>query len=163
MGILNVIEELTLFSERILELKPPANIQAIADFESQFNVKLPEDYIVFLRRFNGISLMGSIVYGVGEELNALSLSTIFIVEHQEVANPMYDYLVPFSPDGYGSHYCFDTRTMNNNLCNVVFWQYDYPYTEEDVPEITNPSFTEWMKEVIINSTLEDYDYNGNEK
>lgn len=163
MDISNVIEELTLFSERVLKLNPPINVQKIAEFERQFNVKLPEDYILFLKRFNGISLMGSIVYGIEEELNPLSLSRNFIVEHREVANPMFDYLIPFSPDGYGSHYCFDIRTMNNNLCNVVFWQFDYHYTEDDPPEIANASFTEWMKEVVIDWTLQDYDYNGNER
>jgi len=72
-----------------------------------------------------------------------------------------DYLVPFSPDGGGNHYCFDTRTINENSCNVVFWQHDYPYSEDDPPEVTNTSFTEWMKEVVIDWTLEDYDYDGN--
>lgn len=163
MDISNVIKELTLFSDKVLELKTPVNEQAIEDFESQFNIKLPEDYVIFLKCFNGISLMGTIIYGVGEELNPLSLASIYIVEHQEVGNPMNEYLIPFSPDGYGNHYCFDTRTMHNNLCNVVFWQHDYLYTEVDPPEITNASFSEWIKEVIIDWTLEDYDYNGNEK
>jgi hypothetical protein len=76
---------------------------------------------------------------------------------------MYDYLVPFSPDGFGNHYCFDTRTTNNNLCNVLFWQHNYPYSEDDPPEVTNGSFAEWLKEVAIDWTLEDHDYNGNKK
>lgn len=136
MEISIVIEELMLFSERIMQLNPPANSRAIIDFERQFNVKFPVGYVEFLNRF---------------------------IEHQEVANPMFDHLIPFSPDGYGSHYCFDIRILNKNICNVVFWQHDYIYSEADQPEITNISFAEWMKEMVIDGVLEDYDYNGNEK
>ena len=64
---------------------------------------------------------------------------------------MYDYLIPLSPDGGGNHYCFDTRIINNNSCNVVFWQHDYAYTVDDAPEVTNPSFTEWIKQVVNNT------------
>lgn len=46
---------------------------------------------------------------------------------------------------------------------MVFWQHDYPYAENDLPEVTNASFSEWMKEVVIDWKLEDYNYDGSEK
>jgi len=161
MNINGIIQELTLFSEKIITLNGPVSHESIFAFESEYNIKLPEDYLAFVRKINGLSLMGTIVYGVGEESWQFSLNKNYKFEHKEVANPMYDYLVPFSPDGGGNHYCFDTRTSNGDSCNVIFWQHDYPYTVDDPPEITNNSFAAWMKQVVIDWTLEDYDYNGN--
>lgn len=152
-----------LFSEKIITLNKPASQESIIAVERQYNIKLPEDYLAFIRKINGLSLMGTIVYGVGEETWQSSLEKNYKLEHEEVANPMYDYLVPFSPDGGGNHYCFDTRTINENSCNIIFWQHDYAYSAEDSPEITNNSFTEWVKQVVIDWTLEDYDYDGNSK
>jgi len=163
MSINEVIEELLLFSDKIITLKGPANQESIIAFETEHNTKLPEDYIELVRKINGLSLMGTIVYGVGEETWEFSLNKNFKYEHEEVANPMYDYLIPFSPDGGGNHYCFDTSSIDNNSCNVIFWQHDYTYTVDDSPEVTNPSFTEWIKEVVIDWVLEEYNYDGSQK
>lgn len=163
MNINDIIEMLQLFSDEIITLNNPANQESILLFQSGYNIKLPEDYITFIQKINGLSLMGTTVYGLGEEAWEFSLEKNHKREHEEVGNPMYDYLIPFSPDGGGNHYCFDTRTNSRDSCNIVFWQHDYAYTEDDPPEITNTSFTEWLKEVVIDWTLEDYDYNGNEK
>jgi hypothetical protein len=163
MNINDIIEELLLFSDKVITLNGPAKHESIIAFERGRNLKLPEDYIDLIKKINGLSLMGKIVYGVGEEAWQFSLDKNYKFEHEEVANSMYDYLIPFSPDGGGNHYCFDTRTINENSCNIIFWQHDYPYTADDVPEITNPSFTEWIKEVVIDWTLEDYDYDGSKR
>ncbi|MBO9202781.1 MULTISPECIES: SMI1/KNR4 family protein [Niastella] len=163
MTINNLIEELLLFSDKIITLKAPVSEESIIAFERNHNIKLPKDYIELVRKINGLSLMGTIIYGVGEETWEFSLDKNYKLEHEEVANPMYDYLIPFSPDGGGNHYCFDTRYIDDDSCNVIFWQHDYPYTVDDPPEITNPSLTEWIKEVVIDWTLEDYNYDGSEK
>jgi len=93
----------------------------------------------------------------------MSLEDAYLYEHNEVNNPMFAYLIPFSPDGAGNHYCFDVRKTNNESCTIIFWQYDYHYTEEDAPEITHPSFTDWFKQVIIDWTLGYIDYDGSLK
>lgn len=163
LEITDVINELTLFSDKVLALNPPVAIQVIEAFEKQFNVKLPGDYIAFVQRFNGMNLMGTEVYGIGEEAGVSSLDRKYIIEHQEVGNPMYNYLVPFSHDGYGSHYCFDTSALTKTSCNIVFWQHDHHYSPNDPPEVTNASFAEWVKEVAIDWTLDEYDYDGNSR
>jgi cell wall assembly regulator SMI1 len=162
MDINEVIKELFLFSDRVLSLNEPVNGNDVDVFEKKYNLKLPSDYQELLKSTNGFDLMGATVYGIFSAPN-FSLEQLYIREHSEVANPLFDYLVPFSPDGGGSHYCFDTRTIKDNSCDIVFWQYDYPYTETDPPEITNPSFAEWVKEVVIDWTLEDHNYDGSEK
>jgi cell wall assembly regulator SMI1 len=163
MSIDEVIKELSLFSNRIITLNEPGNLEDIELFENTLGLKLPNDYKELLKIHNGFDLMGATIYGIGNSSHNRSLEKIHKREHTEVANPLYECLVPFSPDGGGNHYCFDTRTINEGSCNIIFWQHDYPYAVDDPPEITNASFVEWVKEVIIDWTLEDYNYDGSEK
>lgn len=163
MDIGNIIEELLLFSERALQLNAPVSNGAIERFESQFQIILPEDYKQLVNRFNGFSLMGFEVYGVGQEIGATSLNKNYVFEHDEVGNPMYKYFVPFSPDGFGNHYCFDLSTMKDGICQIVFWQHDFSYSENERPEVCNDSFTAWIKKDVIDWTLENNDYNGRSK
>ena len=161
MKLNDVITELHRFSDAVLTFKEPVNINRIQDFENEIGITLPNDYKVLLKRFNGVNLAGKIVYGIGKSSGEMSLDEAYFYEHNEVANPMFKYLIPFSPDGAGSHYCFDVREVNVESCNIIFWQYDYHYNEEDAPEITHPSFTAWLKEVFIDGTLGYIDYEGN--
>lgn len=57
MGINDVIEELLLFSDKIITLKGPASKESIIVFESEHNIKLPGDYITLIKKINGLSLM----------------------------------------------------------------------------------------------------------
>jgi cell wall assembly regulator SMI1 len=163
MDIVEIIKELEKFSNVILALNTPVDETQVVEFEKSFNLVLPADYRFLLKMYNGVTLDGTQVYGINEAANVFSLKDCYIGEHYEVSNPMPLYLVPFSPDGGGNHYCFDTRTNNSDSCNIVFWQHDYPYSEDNLPEITNTSFAGWIKEVMIDWTLEDYDYDGTEK
>ncbi|WEK35519.1 MAG: SMI1/KNR4 family protein [Candidatus Pseudobacter hemicellulosilyticus] len=162
MNIQEVIQALFQFSDRIFTKEAPADRVDIEKFEERYGLKLPQDYIELLLVTNGCSLMGSTVYGVGASATD-SLDELYIFEHTAVENEMYDYLVPFSPDGFGNHYCFDTRSHGDRSCLVVFWQHDYEYTAEDVPEITHDSFAGWVKTVMIGWTLEAYDHEGNRR
>lgn len=100
MNIAEVVKELFLFSDHILEVNNPASGIDIVNFEERFKIKLPQDYKDLLNVTNGFSLMGTTVYGV-EQPYSSSLFAIYKREHEEVNNPMFDYLVPFSPDGGG--------------------------------------------------------------
>lgn len=157
--IKNIVQQLELFSGSIIELYPPSSEREIIDFEGKYALRLPLDYREFLLLHNGFSLMSVTVYGINKSI-PLSLEKVFIIEHDEVGNPMPRYLIPFSPDGMGNHYCFDIRSNNAESCPIIFWQHDILYTNENPPEEVNSSFTEWVQEVVIDWTLEDYDYNG---
>jgi len=163
MSIGSVISELQLFSSLIISKEKPVDIAKITDFESKYKLSLPNDYKFFLTHFNGINLAGTETYGIFEADVYPSLESVYIFEHHEVGNPMPDYLIPFSPDGGGNHYCFDTRYINAESCNIVFWQHDYNYSTSDFPELTHKTFASWVKEIVIDWTLEEYDHSGNEK
>jgi hypothetical protein len=72
-------------------------------------------------------------------------------------------LLPFSPDGAGNHYCLNLSKLQNGLAPVVFWQHDAQYNNEDELETCNPNFYEWVKEVMIDWTCEDTNYDGSDK
>ena len=67
MSINDVLSELQLFSDRVLTLEEPVNLNDIKDFENRFGLQLPNDYKELLKRFNGIDLVGKSVYGVGKK------------------------------------------------------------------------------------------------
>lgn len=156
-----VLRELYKFSPKILSLNEPLkNESVIEDFEKKNKLTLPLDYKYFLSKHDGFSLMGTEVYGFNGINN---IESVYNYEHFEVLYPQYSYLVPFSPDGFGNFYCFDTSKVVGNSCQIIFWVSNYKYSTSDIPEIVNKTFSEWIKQVIIDWTLEDYDYMGNEK
>lgn len=157
-----LVEELLKFSDDILSLGNPITDDRIKVFEEKYTLALPEDFKKFISMYNGISLMGKEVYGF--DINRTeSIENIYIYEHNEVAVPLFPELVPFSSDGGGNFYCFDTRQSSSDSCVVVFWVSNYQYTKEDLPEVVNESFTAWFKEVMIDWTLESYNYDGTSK
>ena len=109
--------------------------------------------------------MGDEIYGVQGVEEPLSLESIYYREHFEVRYPQPTYLVPFSSDGGGNFYCFDTRhlTKDGFSCQVVFWVSNYQYTDEDVPEVVYNSFLDFVDKVLIGWTLKAFDYEGNER
>jgi len=157
-----VIDEILKFSTTVLTVIDGVAGNKIGAFQEKYVLNLPNDYKTFLRRTNGLDLMGTAVYGIHDETAYMSLGRAFNVEHYEVANEMPIHLIPFSPDGGGNHYCFDSGRCNTESCKIVFWQHDLSYTEEKPPETVNNSFAEWARQVLVDWTLEDYDYNGNE-
>jgi cell wall assembly regulator SMI1 len=161
--IKELITQLKLFSPEIIELNNPVSNEQIFEAEQKLGISLPEDYKTFIKHHNGLSLMGSVIYGISYGSGIYDLEKCYNFEHFEVDNPMPVFLVPFSPDGFGNHYCFDTKHFSKDSCNIVFWQHDLEYDDENEPEIVNLSFSEWVKEVIIDWTLRDYDYEGNSR
>lgn len=159
-----VYAELTKFSSEVLELHRPALSDHILVFEHQIDCQLPKDFKALLQLSDGFNLIGTEVYGIGEE-DTFNLARAYHIEHELVAVPQYSYLVPFSPDGRGNFYCLDTSklSLEGKTCPVVFWVSNHEYSAKDEPEVTHQSFTEWMQECVIDWTLEDYDYEGNEK
>ena len=160
-----VLNELKKFSSDLLTLNPPVDQRSINYFEKKFNVELPDDYKYLLSKTNGLGLMGDEILGIFNLPLVEDLITVYQFEHFEVIYPQYNYLIPFSPDGGGNFYCFDTskKTNGDHSTEIVFWTSNYEYTESDVPEITHNCLADFIQECIIECTLEDYNYDGNEK
>ena len=159
----SIYNELLNFSDSILELENAITDNRIEEFEKNIGYKFPTDFIYFLKKHNGFSLCVTEVLGIGKEFGDNSLDKIYEFEHNEVRNPMPIYFIPFSPDGYGNHYCMDVSRMENDLCPIVFWQHDYNYENLEDVETCNLNFADWINEVMIEWTLEDYNYDGSEK
>ncbi|GAO44068.1 SMI1/KNR4 family protein [Flavihumibacter petaseus] len=162
MMLADILNSLYLFSDKVMFLNPPAREHAINFFQEKYSLQLPDEYVEFIKYHNGFALMGDSLYGVGQEHGQKSMDRLYHVQHQEVLNPMFPNLVPFSPDGYGNHYCFDLNTLEDGSCKIVFWQHDVDYTHE-APEVTNDSFYSWIQEVIIDWTFENYGFDGRKR
>lgn len=138
-------------------------------------VSIPIDYISISNRFNLQSINGRQLYSnylltSQESISKAIISKDYILylnRWKELLPKLsqYEYLIPFSPDGFGNSYCFDTRIKTNQGFSnqIVFWQHDYEYSETDLPEITNNSLIDFINNWIIGNTLKYYDYEGNEK
>jgi len=61
-------------------------------------------------------------------------------------NPIPDWLVPFSPDGAGNHYCLDTSASVDGEAPVVIWLHDA--NPARAIERTHDSFDSWLTEYI---------------
>ena len=157
-----IFKELLKFSSEVLDLQGPITNDRIIDFEKAYDVTISEDFKTFITRFNGLNMMGTEVYGFNKDYSE-SIENVYIYEHFHVAIPQYRNLIPFSPDGRGNFYCLCADKQSREFGAVLFWISNYPYSKSETPEIVNRNFTEWLKQVIIDWTLEDYNYDGTEK
>ena len=148
-NIKNTLDHLTKFSEPELWLGKPILDNRLEEFEKTIGYKLPTDFKIILKKYNGFSLMSTEVNGIGSELRDSSLDRLYHIEHEEVENPMPKEFLPFSPDGQGNHYCLDLSRLENEICPVVFWQHDYEYPDLGEVETCNDSFTVWIENVMI--------------
>lgn len=158
-----IIDELMKFSSNVITLNLSVEYSLIKQFEEETQIELPNDYKYLISKVNGFNLMGDEILGITYLPNSDDLVEVYRFEHFEVFIPQYLHLVPFSPDGRGNFYCFDTKkkTRNNDSCCIVFWRSNYEYTESDPPEIVYNCLSDFIKECVIGWTLEDYDYDGN--
>lgn len=158
-----LLQELSMFSTDILELGNKVSESKLHDFENKIGLKLPNDFKYIICKHNGFSLLGTNVLGINNESKSSSLEDVYNFEHEQTFNKMPKEYIPFSPDGYGNHYCMDVSNIETDYCPIVFWQHDIHYDSFQKVEVCNDSFVDWVKEVVIDWTLEDYNYDGSEK
>ena len=158
-----ILEELNKFSGEILFLGDPIIDNRLKEFETRIGFELPLDFKYILTKHNSFSLAGTEVLGLDKLFRDASLDKVFHFEHEEVENRMFKEFVPFSPDGGGNHYCLDLSRLEDDKCPIVFWQHDYSYWQKSEIETCNESFIDWIKEVMIDWTLEDIDYDGTKR
>ena len=152
MEIRQIIKIIESFKNDYVEYFSPVEQKSITEFERKLKIKLPDDYVSFLQFSNGIFIDGDEVFGISNK--RYDLFKAYELEHTEVEFPMFDYIVPFSPDGRGNFYCFDIQHGT-----IIFWVSNYVYNDADVPEVVNDNFLDWFKEVMLDWTIEN---NGDE-
>jgi hypothetical protein len=153
------IEKFDKFSENMKS----SNLGLDKEIFDLINFRLPEDYKYVLLKYNGLSLLGNEVLGI--DFNSEnSLIQVKDREHNQVEYKMPSNIIPFSTDGRGNYYCFDTNLFNENskICKIIFWQYGYSNNLKN-NEIVNNSFIDWAEEILIDWTLEEYNYDGSRK
>jgi cell wall assembly regulator SMI1 len=116
----------------------------IDECEQRLGVRLPDSYRWFLREF-GIACFPDYIYGIHHgKLPGLKVEHHMREERHEVEPRMPPHLIPFSPDGWGNHYCLDTSSLADGECPVVFWSHEKG--ADQCPEQTHPSFLDWLEE-----------------
>jgi len=158
-----LIAEIKRFSAELLFLGAPIVDARLEIFELQIQYLLPDDFKYILTRHNKLSLMGIEVCGLDAAYGEGSLDRVYHFETRLAANKAPAHFLPFSPDGFGNHYCLNLSEIKNGLCPVVFWQHDVFYEDPNDAEVCNDSFMNWVEEVMIEWTLNDYNYDGSEK
>jgi cell wall assembly regulator SMI1 len=158
-----ILTELNKFSKDMINLGPAISDDRLEIFENELNFELPVDFKYILKRHNGISLSGNDICGIGESYGGQSLDKLYEFEHDNGPNKMPLFFLPFSPDGFGNHYCLNLSKNSKGICPIVFWQHDFIYEDLNDVEECNANLTEWIKEVLIEWTLEDYSYDGAKK
>jgi hypothetical protein len=143
-------------AERLVELmrtNAPANslgtgvsMERIESCKQRLGLEIPKSYIWFLRSF-GFADWPEYIYGLSPGLPpGLNLESKTEDERQNGRPRMPHNLLPFSPDGWGNHYCLDTSQMSNDECPVVLWNHDLG--EDQEPELTHGTFLDWLEEAV---------------
>jgi cell wall assembly regulator SMI1 len=146
-----------------LTLGEPIHDNRLNLFEDKYGIKLTTEFKFMLQRHNGFSLSGTEVNGLGNELRAQSLDRLYEQVQSNYQKFMPKEIIPFSADGAGNYYCLDLTRSVNEICPIIFYQHDYEYNDINDIETCNSNFAEWIDEVMITWTLEQYDYNGASK
>ena len=156
-------------------LNVPASDEQIQQLEIALSVKLPEDFIQFLKIHNGqdpeveFSWLRGIV--AGEQL----LSIKEIIEqcnfwNEMVANGEFDEFfeerdngvkgdwwntkwIPFTHDGSGNHICIDLDPSNTGTMGQVIRMYH----DDDYRPVEAPSFQEWFAQYLDRLEAGEYD------
>ena len=150
--------ELQKFDESLISFGEAIDDDRLEIFEDRIKFQLPTDFKYLYKKHNGIVLSGTEIYGIDKKFRGLSLDEVYEFEHNdEIFNKMPNEFLPFSPDGRGNHYCLNLSKLKNGICPVVFWQHDFIYENLLHVEECNNDFIGWIKEVMIDWTLEDYD------
>lgn len=129
------------------EIKNSINVineKLINEREFLLSYNLPLDYRYYLFNYNWISMPGNEVYYI---VNTVPIKWPDILrhyewEHKEAWNPMPEYLVPFSPDWFWNHYCFNKKDNK-----IYFWDHEMEEWDKN-PEYICDSFTQRLEKQI---------------
>ena len=121
-----------------------ANIQTA---EEQLGIKLPDSYKDFLKEFGWGGAGHLEFFGLGSDVPAHLDLVMVTLEERSLYRPyMLTYLVPLLNDGFGNHYCLDTRHIESGDCPVVFWNHELD--ESQIPELVAENYEKWLLDLL---------------
>jgi cell wall assembly regulator SMI1 len=124
-----------------------ANQADISSAEAALGTKLPESYKAFLREFGWGGVDSWNLFGVGVGVpNYLHLVRVTESERTEAHPHIPPPLIPVMNDGFGNHYCLDTRSLHDGECPVVFWDHEQGVRQD--PEVVAPQFDLWLLDLL---------------
>jgi cell wall assembly regulator SMI1 len=164
MDLSEILEGLKKFNTPNCKLYPGSNQEEINELERIIKYRLPLDFKQFLLISNGASINCHELYGIKNGIPNEDLFDNYIFETKEAGNPMPNYYLPIYPDGMGNHNCLDLQSLSTDgeKCNVIFWQHDRFYSEDEQPDIDAGSFTQFLQN-LLNDMKENYYYDGTER
>ncbi len=164
MTVEELFNEFSKFESPIFKGYKDVVLVDIFNLEVKLGLKLPSDFKRFLMISNGALIDCQYLYGIKNEEPAEDLFDNYIFETKEAGNPMPAYYLPMYPDGMGNHNCLDLKSLSQDgeKCNVIFWQHDRLYSDNDQPDIDANSFTQFL-ENLLKELTENYNYDGTEK
>lgn len=125
----------------------PATDQELYKAEEELSINLPESYKAFQLDLGDIDGAKLEIYSVKTpQEGMINIIGITQSERTECFPNMPSYLVPFSGNGGGDSYCFDTSKIINGECPIVFW--DHTSDPEQEPEVVAVDFLEWIDSEI---------------
>jgi cell wall assembly regulator SMI1 len=135
-----------LEAEKIIDKQ--ATIKEIKEFEQKIEANLPDDYIQFLLKYNGVrfkqdsydgmlkpysNIDGGAVrwfYTLADSYNYNLLKTCYMY-----FNRIPKQLIPIAEDGGGNQICLAVR--GENYGKVYFWDHDWESDEGEEPTYSN--------------------------
>lgn len=130
--------------------------EEIYQVEQYFDIKLPNDFIECVKKYDGGYPRPKIFDIPGQDENVFSnLLTLhvndeysIIQKYENIKDRLVDKVYPFGRDSFGNFLCFDSR---NNLQSptVVFWEH-----EEDMEKAIYPVCSSFQE--LLNS-LRDFE------
>ncbi|MCP4325787.1 MAG: SMI1/KNR4 family protein [Alteromonadales bacterium] len=125
-----------------------ASVNEIESVENELGVKLPDSYCAFQLKLGDFDEGFLDIYSVRSPQDGnINIAGITRMEQNECEPKMPQHLIPFSDNGGGDSYCFDTSDPNKSECRVVFW--DHTASEDQKPEIVACDFLEWIENEIM--------------
>jgi hypothetical protein len=136
----------------ILRARGPASCgrgcssEGVSEIEHALGVVLPQSYRRFLKEF-AYATWPDYIYGLWTgPVRGFDVVRLTQDERSEAEPPLPRHLVPFSPDGWGNHFCLDTSRMKDGECPVVFW--DHEMGSDQTPTVVCATFLAWLGEAM---------------
>ncbi|ARZ63328.1 MULTISPECIES: SMI1/KNR4 family protein [Bacillus cereus group] len=130
--------------------KTPVTNEEIQAVEQYLNIKLPNDFVACVKKYDGGYPNPKVFDVPGQDENVFSdLLTLHIEDEYSIVqnyNSVKDRLVakvyPFASDPFGNLLCFDYRNSTESP-TVVFWEHEEENIEEAIYPVCS-TFTELL-------------------